>query len=119
VRQNDVDDVIALSLPAGVEPTDVGLVRKLNQLTVNQTVAQYTDEVPTAILVRSIEWLYTQDPDEVERFQPSDHCVKCRAGNDQMIAFLKEYPGQWVALGSVRYTEMWAEADDFNDTDWP
>ena len=59
------------------------------------------------VLTFPIEWLITSDWQDVERSQPAHDCPTCRAGNDQAIAFLKEHPDQRLALGNLRYWELW------------
>lgn len=111
MRRVDIDDVLALSLPPGVDPLAEGLTARLNQLAVEQMTMQY-DNLPSAVLIRGIDWFFTQSPDDVEAFQSSDHCATCRAGNDQIMARLKEFPDTWMALGNLHYTELWREDDD-------
>ena len=115
MKHKEVDDVIALSLPVGITPTDVGLVNDLNRLAVEKTITQYDGPGPGAILVQGIEWLFTQKPDAVDEFQPAKHCPSCQAGNDQLRAYLKEHPDGWLALGNIRYVEVWLEAGDEDD----
>ena len=52
-------------------------------------------------------WKITSDWREVEQFQPAHDCTTCRAGNDQAMAFLKEFPDRRLAVGNLTYIEVW------------
>jgi hypothetical protein len=54
-----------------------------------------------------IDWLITSDWRDVEAHQPAHQCPTCIAGNDQAMAFLKEHPTERLALGNMRYWEVW------------
>jgi hypothetical protein len=70
---------------------------------------QYQDqpEPPQAVLLDRTDWLITNQPDEVERFQPAHGCARCRAGKDQARAFLAEHLHRYVALANLTYREVW------------
>jgi hypothetical protein len=53
-------------------------------------------------------WILTGDPDEVRRFGMMHDCAACRAGVDQALAYLSEYPGAEVAVGQLH----WAKEGD-------
>ena len=115
MQHKEVDDVIALSLPVGYDPTMEGLINDLNRLAVEKTITQYDGPGPGAIMIQGIEWMFTQEPDAIDRFQPAGHCASCQAGNDQLRAYLKEFPDGWLALGNIRYVEVWLELGDEED----
>jgi hypothetical protein len=112
-RTERIQDVIALAVPDGWDPDDPEarprLVELLDRLAEQTAAAQYTDPAwrPRALAFEPTEWLITQRPDEVERFQPAHDCEVCRAGNDRAREFLAEHPETWVALGNLTYTEVW------------
>lgn len=102
-----IQDVFAMAVPEGVDPADPDLVPKLEALARAYVVRQY-QVAPKALLFDTIDWLVTAEPADVEKFQPAHDCAACRAGNDQSLAFLRQNPGRYVALGNLTYTEVWA-----------
>jgi hypothetical protein len=116
-RTKRIQDVIAMAVPDGWDPADADdrarLVEVLDQFAEQTAAAQYTDLSPSrrpiALAFEPTEWLITQRPDEVERFQPAHDCEVCRAGNGRAREFLAEHPETWVALGNLTYTEVWAQ----------
>lgn len=109
-----IQDVIALAVPVVLEPVladpdaRVDLVLQLEKIAHASVKNQYLRK-PKALSFDAIDWLITNDPDDVERFQPAHDCAACRAGNDQALAFLRENPGRYVALGNITYTEFWED----------
>ena len=105
-----IQDVFAMVVPETFDPAQpedrARLVAKLGPLAESYVARQY-QKAPRALLFEKIDWLITQDPADVEKFQPAHDCAACRAGNDQSLAFLRENPGRWVALGNLTYTEVW------------
>lgn len=99
-------DYIALAVPADFAPDDAGLLAKLTATAERTILAQYR-RPPRALVVEPIDWLITSNPADVEAHQPAHDCVTCRAGNDQARAFLAEHPDRYVALGNLRYIEIW------------
>ena len=99
-----IDDFIVLGVPDNVEVID----KEALDIMAERTVAsQYKGRRPRALLFTATEWLITSDWREVEAFQPAHDCAACRAGNDQAIAFLKEFPERKLALGNLHYVEVW------------
>lgn len=102
-----IDDFIVLGVPAGTSLDDPGIREKLDSMSERCIVAQYRRRRPKALLLRESEWLITSDWRDVERFQPAHDCAQCRAGNDQAIAYLREFPEKRLALGNLHYVEVW------------
>lgn len=105
-----VQDVVCLAVPEDVDPTRDQLREFLMSLAEQTTWFQYMQPGwvrPAALQFESIDWLITQDIDDVEKFQPAHDCERCRQGNVQAIAFLKENPGRWIAMGNLTYIEEW------------
>lgn len=102
-----IDDFIVLGVPDDAMLDDPKVMDKL-EAAVNVTVAnQYKGRPPRALLFRETQWLITSDWHDIEAFQPAHDCAACRAGNDQAIAFLKEFPNKRLAVGNIHYTEIW------------
>jgi hypothetical protein len=98
---------MVLTMPPDVDPGDPEVHRHLFRMAEAHIVGQYA-KAPRALFIEPIHWLITSDWREVEAFQPDHYdCETCRAGNDQAIAFLKEHPEGRLALGNLRYTEVW------------
>ena len=107
-----VDDVLALAVPAHLDPADPAQRERLGLLLVVQaerTVwAQWPPgRGPRAIAFAAIEWCFADRIEQVEAFQPAHDCPACRAGNDRAEAFLRANPGRWVALANLHYTVEW------------
>lgn len=100
-----IEDVVAIVIPEGVDDLPE---ERLNALAYWQLMGQYAGGGrPRTLLVESMEWLVTGDWEDVERFQPAHDCAACRAGNDQAVAFLKEHPDRRIAMGNLKYWEVW------------
>ena len=102
-----VQDFIVLGIPSEVDADDPRVSEFLDRMAEHQVMAQYRGQRPKALVMDKIEWLITSDWEDVERFQPAHDCAACRAGNDQAIATLKEFPDKRLALGNMRYWEIW------------
>jgi hypothetical protein len=102
-----IQDFIVLTVPPGVDPDDPEVRKKLEDQVSLNVMGQYKGKRPRALAMDPVEWLITSDWEDVERFQPAHDCAACRAGNDQAIAFLKEHPDKRLALGNLRYWEIW------------
>jgi len=102
-----IDDFIVLGVPDDASLEDEDMVDKLERMAQRTILAQYTGQRPRALLLYATQWVITSDWEEVERFQPAHDCPACRAGNDQALAFLKEFPHKRLALGNLHYTEVW------------
>ena len=100
-------DFIVLTVPTEVDPEHPAFREYLDRLADHTTMSQYQGKKPKALVMDKIEWLITSDWEDVERQQPAHDCATCRAGNDQAIAFLKEHPDKRLALGNLRYWEIW------------
>lgn len=106
MKVEPIRDYIALTIPENAE-VDSDLFDMLTALTQRMILAQY-EHPPRALLIEPIDWLITSSAAEVERHQPDHDCAACRAGNDQARAFLAEFPDRRLALGNLRYTEVWS-----------
>lgn len=102
-----IADFIVLGVPASVTLDDPEVRQKLDDMATLTMMGQYKGKRPKALLMKDIEWLITSDWEDVERFQPAHDCAACRAGNDQAIAMLKEFPEKRLALGNLFYWEIW------------
>jgi hypothetical protein len=102
-----VYDFIVLGCAPHITLTDPEHVEMLDRLAQRSAMGQYKKQRPKALVMDKIEWLITDDWEEVERFQPAHDCATCRAGNDQAVAYLKEHPDRWLALGNMKYWEVW------------
>lgn len=100
-----IEDYIIIAVPVDAVVDDQ-LLEALTIEAQRQILSQY-DNPPRAVVIEPIDWLITSSADEVERHQPAHKCVACLAGNDRARAFLTEFPDRCLALGNLRYTEIW------------
>lgn len=103
-------DFIIISLPADVDPSDPEVETRLEQVAYRNIMDQYPRKgvkPPRALVISSMEWVFTSDPDVVAQVQPGDGCPTCIAGNDQAQAVLRDDPTKMLALGNITYTEVW------------
>jgi hypothetical protein len=100
-------DFIILGLPDDADLDDPEVIKKLDAMAHRSVMGQYKRGMPKAVLLEAIEWWMTSDWRDVEARQPDHDCPSCRAGNDQAIAYLKEHPTKRLALGNLRYVEVW------------
>lgn len=107
VEREPILDYIVLSIPADIDPDHPDVQATLDDQAQFQVLNQYRKARPKAIVIDPIEWLITSDWRDVEAHQPAHDCATCRAGNDQAVAFLKEHPDRRLALGNMRYFEVW------------
>jgi hypothetical protein len=107
MRTVPIDDVFAVALPMGMDPRDPTVPRKLTAMATRLAWEQYKDAKPEVLRFDPIDWLITSNADEADAFQPAHDCAACRAGADQMRAFLAEHPDRWVVLGNLHYVEVW------------
>lgn len=109
------DDAFCCAVPEELhpDPTNWHVIRpRLEALARHWVRRQWTDVPgPVAIEFAASDWLVTDDPADVDKFQPAHDCAACLAGNDQAKAFLAEYPGRFVAMANLHYTEYWAVSD--------
>jgi hypothetical protein len=105
-RVEPILDYIVLAVPDHVAHDDPSLPERLTDEAQRNILAQYR-RPPRALIIEPIDWLITSNPSDVERHQPAHDCPTCRAGNDQAQAFLAEHPDRYLALGNLRYTEVW------------
>ena len=56
---------------------------------------------PHDIRFDKVDWLVTKEMVEVAAFQPAHDCAACRAGNDQIEAFLPDNPERWIAMANL------------------
>lgn len=100
-------DFIILSVPDDADLTRPGVRDALDRLAHKNVMSQYKKRMPRAVLLEAIQWWITSDWRDVEARQPDHDCASCRSGNDQAIAFLKEHPEKRLALGNIKYVEVW------------
>lgn len=106
MKVEPIEDYVIIALPEYAVVDD----RLLEALTIEaqrQIISQY-DKPPKALMIEPIDWLVTSSAEEVERHQPAHKCAACLAGNDRARAYLAEFPDRCLALGNLRYTEVWA-----------
>lgn len=113
-RRVPVQDVVCLAVPDYADPTDevsrAFLIPTLDILARKLTARQYEHlPKPPELEVATVDWLVTKDPADVERFQPAHDCAACRSGNDRSLAFLRDHPDRYIAMGNLSYTEVWDE----------
>jgi hypothetical protein len=106
VRRVEVIDYIILAPRQGQREISQ---ERLRELAMEQIMAQYRGQHPPIIELQPIEWLVTQDPEDVERHQPAHDCADCKAGNERAQRYLRMNPGAWLWLGNLFYTEIWDE----------
>jgi hypothetical protein len=99
-------DFVILAVPPGADP-DTPEARKAMERQAQLQVMRQYKRPPKAVVIDAIEWTITSDWREVDKVQPGDGCPTCVAGNDQAIAFLKEHPDRRLALGNLKYWEVW------------
>jgi hypothetical protein len=114
-----VQDVICLAIPDGIDPQVFldghvelreAFFDKLNRLAQAQVWNQWPTRRPKRVDWETIEWLVTDQVDDVQEFQPAHDCAQCRLGNTRAEAFLREHPGRWLAMGNLTYTPIWTKA---------
>ena len=102
-----IDDFIVLGVPDDASLEREETIDALERLAQRNILSQYKGRTPKALLLYESQWLITGDPEEALAFQPAHDCAACQAGNDQAVAYLKEFPGKRLALGNLHYTEVW------------
>lgn len=100
-------DFIILGVPDDVDLENPDVLATLDRLAHKSIMGQYRKGRPKAVLIEKIEWWMTSNWRDVEARQPDHDCASCRAGNDQAIALLKEHPEKRLALGNIKYVEVW------------
>lgn len=102
-------DVVALKMPLDIDPERDSYLDWLNTVAERSVWIQWNGvkDRPDAIIVDRIDWLVTSSIEDVEKFQPAHDCPTCLAANDQMIAYLREFPGNYIAMGNMTYREEW------------
>src|SRR3954464_4865908 len=100
-------DFIILGVADDASLDNLATVEALNRLAERSVMGQYKKDRPRAVLMEPTQWWMTSDWRDVEARQPDHDCASCRAGKDQAIAYLKEFPGKRLALGNVKYIEVW------------
>jgi hypothetical protein len=108
----EIEDVVCLAVPAKIDPTNPAIAAVIPSMLTSMAEAsiglQYTGRrAPDKIELDQIDWLITSNREDVEKFQPAHDCAACRAGNDQALAFLRENPGRFIAMGNMKYRETW------------
>src|SRR3982751_4389792 len=100
-------DFIILGVPDDASLDNPDTVAALDRLAHRNVMGQYKKRAPRAVIMEPPQWWITSDWHDVEKRQPDHDCASCRAGNDQAIAYLKEFPGKRLALGNLKYIELW------------
>ncbi len=102
-----VYDFIVLGCAPHLDLSEPQHLESLNRLAHRSAMGQYKRQRPRALIMEPIEWLITNKWEDVEAFQPAHDCLTCRTGNDQAVAYLKEHEDRWLALGNMKYWEVW------------
>lgn len=113
--RREIKEVICLAVPPGVAcstPEDVAAMRPwLHGVAERQVLQQYLGRrVRPDVRIDDIDWLVSSDVQEVADFEISHDCDECRAGTAKTAEYLREHPGQYVAVGNITYTETWPDA---------
>jgi hypothetical protein len=108
-----IEDYFVAIVPVGINVNDVEsysrLIKTMKGEAYRAIMEQYK-QPPRALIVAPIEWLVTNSPKEVERFQPIHDCNECRAGNLRARQYLTANPDRFLACANLRYTEVWASS---------
>jgi hypothetical protein len=102
----EVFDYVAVGLEPG-EEHEPYLLMKLRNIAREQIVGQYRGRLRPLLTIHPMSWHVTSSIAEVEAYQPAHDCPECRAGNVKAAAWLREHPGQSIALGNLHYSERW------------
>jgi hypothetical protein len=94
-----------MAIPEGFEATEKAM-QNLERQAWGSVFAQWGPHERVVLEERSIEWLITDDPAEVDRFQPVHDCEQCRSGNVQAREYLASNPGGTVAMANIHYVEV-------------
>lgn len=109
MRTREAIDFIIILLPEDVDPHAPSTKASLDMQAMEQVVAQYPFRRSPKRLDVRVNWVMTDDPEEVMKVQPAHDCNECRAGNDLAFRWLLEHPGRYLALGNLFYTEFWED----------
>lgn len=111
--EHQVEDVACLVIPEHIDCTDPEVLAELPQRLELQVLAsigaQYRNQgkvPPKVVVTDELRWLITNDPEDVEAFQPAHDCEECRKGNEATKEFLLANPGRWVAMSNMTYREI-------------
>jgi hypothetical protein len=108
-------DMLCFSLPKWMDPNNLELndvicgyvTRKATHAVLDKYVH---GDLPVPMIERiDTEWMITDDPTKVPTFHPGDD-PRVHAGKDQTLAYLAQFPGQYIAMGWISYTEVWARS---------
>jgi hypothetical protein len=94
-----------MAVPEGFEATEKAM-QNLERQAWQSVFAQWGPRERVVLAERSIEWLITDDPAEVENFQPAHDCEECRKGNVLAREYLAKHPGGTVAMANIHYVEV-------------
>ena len=108
----EIQDYFIAVWPEGVPVDDPVTLNNLMALAVQKVYDQYTGDAPPVtkpldVRITAIAWLFTSDPEEVERSQPAHDCEECKAGNRRAQEYLRANPGRTLALADMTYVEEW------------
>jgi len=106
MREHVVLDYFIAVWPEGVPVDDPLTLNSLMRQAIDLVWGQY-EERPLDIRFEAISWLFTDDPDEIERNQPAHDCADCKLGNWRAQEYLREHPDRKLALADLRYVEVW------------
>ena len=107
--EHEILDYFIAVWPEDVPITDPDTLNQLMATAIKYVWAQYV-RPPADIRFEAVSWLFTDDPDEIERCQPAHECSQCRDGNLQAQEYLRENPGRTLALADLKYVEVWPDA---------
>lgn len=111
-RKVPVQDVYCAVVPAALRGRpEPEVIAAMNESLLIETARQYLGTIGKLMRLEDLhaDFLITDDPADVERFQPAHDCAHCRAGNDQAMAHLREHPDQPIGLANISYTEVWVD----------
>lgn len=102
-----VQDYIAIRVPSDTILNPETFI-KLNGIAKKLILEQFKGpSFPKAIHLLKTTWLVTSNWEEALGFQPDDGCPSCIAANEQMVAYLKQYPDRTIVLGNLSYNVFW------------
>ena len=104
--EHEIQDYFIAVWPEGVPVDDPDTLNSLMATAIEYVWKQYL-RPPKDIRFEKVAWLFTDDADEVERTQPAHDCSQCRDGNRQAQEYLRDNPGRLLALGDLKYVEIW------------
>lgn len=101
-----------IAVDSGTDVTDPEFAASLEARIPGYIYATYTDEgrpAPGKIEAQPTEWVVSNSLETFEDMAEVDKDPRWQASVDQLQAYMREHPGEFVAVGIVRYTEIWDE----------